>query len=216
MKTGAIVPGRVVGRHDARMATRNGPAVLLVRHGETEWSRDGRHTGRTDLPLTDAGRRHAEALGARLAGREFALVLTSPLQRARVTAAIVGLGDQAAVLEELREYDYGSYEGRRTVDIRNKRPGWDFWRDGTPDGESHAQVGARADRVIAQVIAAAGDVAIFAHGHFLRTLGARWMRLPPEAGGALALGTAALCDLGFERERRVVWSWNDTSHGGGR
>ena len=198
------------------MATRNGPAVLLVRHGETEWSRDGRHTGRTDLPLTDAGRRHAEALGARLAGREFALVLTSPLQRARVTAAIVGLGDQAEVLDELREYDYGSYEGRRTVDIRNERPGWDFWRDGTPDGESHAQVGARADRVIARVIEAAGDVAIFAHGHFLRTLGARWMRLPPEAGGALALGTAALCDLGFERERRVVWTWNDTSHGGGR
>ena len=166
------------------MATRHGPAVLLVRHGETEWSRDGRHTGRTDLPLTDAGRRHAEALGARLAGREFALVLTSPLQRARVTAAIVGLGDQAEVLDELREYDYGSYEGHRTVDIRNERPGW--------------------------------DVAIFAHGHFLRTLGARWMRLPPEAGGALALGTAALCDLGFERERRVVWTRNDTGHGGGR
>jgi broad specificity phosphatase PhoE len=206
----------MAGRHDARMATRNGPAVLLVRHGETEWSRDGRHTGRSDLALTDAGRRHAEALGARLAGREFALVLTSPLQRARKTAAIVGLGDQAEVLEELREYDYGCYEGRRTVDIRNERPGWDFWRDGTPDGESHAEVGARADRVIARVIEAAGDVAIFAHGHFLRTLGARWMRLPPEAGGALALGTAALCDLGFERERRVVWSWNDTSHGGGR
>jgi probable phosphoglycerate mutase len=198
------------------MATRNGAAVLLIRHGETEWSRDGRHTGSTDLPLTEEGRQHAEGLRTRLAGREFALVLTSPMQRARATAAIVGLGDQAEVLEDLREYDYGSYEGRRTADIREERPGWDFWLDGTPDGETHSEVGVRADRVIRRVLQAGGDVAVFAHGHLLRTLGARWMRLAPEAGGALALGTAALCDLGFERERRVVWTWNDTSHGGGR
>jgi broad specificity phosphatase PhoE len=175
-----------------------------------------------DVLLTGSSRRRSRPVSI-LGGRSWlshgpngGRVAGTALQRARVTAAIVGLGNQAEVLEELREYDYGSYEGRRTVDIRNERPGWDFWRDGTPDGESHAEVGARADRVIAQVIAAAGDVAIFAHGHFLRTLGARWMRLPPEAGGALALGTAALCDLGFERERRVVWTWNDTSHGGGR
>jgi broad specificity phosphatase PhoE len=198
------------------MATRNGPAILLIRHGETEWSRDGRHTGSTDLPLTEEGRRHAEALRGRLAGRKFALVLTSPLQRARDTAAIAGYGDQAEVFDDLREYAYGSYEGRRTVDIREERPGWDFWGDGTPDGETHAEAGARADHVIERLLAADGDVAVFAHGHFLRTLGARWMGQAPEVGGNLALGTAALCDLGFERERRVIWTWNDTSHGGGR
>ncbi len=194
------------------MATRSGPAVLLVRHGETEWSRSGQHTGRTDLPLTDAGERHARALGERLRGREFALVATSPLQRARRTCELAGLGEDAVVLDDLRELDYGSYEGRTTMEIREERPGWNIWQDGTPDGETLDEAGARADRVIARALEAGGDVALFAHGHMLRVLGARWIELPAQAGSGLALGTAALCDLGFERERRTLWGWNDTSH----
>jgi probable phosphoglycerate mutase len=189
---------------------RAGPAVLLIRHGETEWSRSGQHTSRTDVPLTDAGRALAEALGRRLAGRSFALVLTSPMRRARDTAALAGLGDGSEVTEDLHEVGYGSYEGRTTRAIREERPGWDLWRDGTPDGEPLDAAGGRADRVIARVLEAGGDVAIFAHGHILRVLGARWIGLPASAGGALGLDTAALCDLGFERERRVIWRWNDT------
>jgi len=194
------------------MARRSGPAILLVRHGETEWSRSGQHTGVTDIPLTDAGRRHAELLRSRLAQREFALVLTSPLQRARETARLAGLGERGEVMDELREFDYGDYEAITTAQIRETRPGWDLWRDGAPNGETVEAVGDRVDRVIDRALAAGGDVALFAHGHVLRVLGARWLELPPAVGGRLALGTAALCDLGFERERRVLWLWNDTSH----
>ena len=186
--------------------------VVLVRHGETEWSRSGQHTGTTDLPLLPEGEAQAREVAPKLAGREFALVLTSPMQRARRTAELAGFGDRAEPDDDLKERDYGVYEGRTTKEIRVERPGWDVWRDDCPGGETLEQLAARADRVIERALAAGGDVALFAHGHILRILGARWLDLPPALGGALALGTAALCDLGFERERRVLWLWNDTSH----
>jgi probable phosphoglycerate mutase len=186
--------------------------VVLVRHGETEWSSSGRHTGPTDVPLTDAGRDAARALGRRLAGRSFALVLTSPLARARDTCELAGLADRAEVDPDLCEWDYGDYEGLTTVEIREHRPGWSVWTGGVPNGETVAQVGARADRAIARVAAADGDVAVFAHGHFLRILTARWIGLAPDHGADLALSTAALCELGFEREHRAIWLWNDVSH----
>ncbi|HWT25365.1 MAG TPA: histidine phosphatase family protein [Solirubrobacteraceae bacterium] len=189
---------------------RSGPSILLIRHGETEWSRSGQHTSTSDVPLTEEGRARARALGARLAGRSFALVLTSPMIRARDTAALAGLGDRAEVTEDLHEVAYGSYEGRTTPEIRVERPGWDLWTDGTPDGEPLEAAGRRADRVLDRAAAAGGDVALVAHGHILRVLGARWIGLPAAGGGSLALDTAALCDLGFERERRVIWAWNDT------
>lgn len=198
-------------RDSARMA-RTGPAVLLVRHSETEWSRSGQHTSRTDLPLLDEGRPMAAALGRRLAGRAFELVLSSPLKRAWETAELTGLGDVVEATHDLLELGYGEYEGRTTADIRTERPGWDIWKDGSPGGESLADAAERVDRVIARAASADGDVALFAHGHILRILGARWLGLPPLAGGSLALSTASLCDLGFERERRVLWGWNDTSH----
>jgi len=191
---------------------RTGPAILLVRHSETEWSRSGQHTSRTDLPLLDEGRPMAAALGRRLAGRAFELVLSSPLKRAWETAELTGLGDVAEATDDLLELGYGEYEGRTTADIRTERPGWDIWKDGSPGGESLADAAERVDRVIARAASADGDVALFAHGHILRILGARWLGLPPLAGGSLALSTASLCDLGFERERRVLWGWNDTSH----
>jgi broad specificity phosphatase PhoE len=187
---------------------RQGPALVLIRHGETEWSRTGQHTSRTDVPLTEAGRARAIALGERLAGRRFALVLTSPMRRARDTAELAGLATGAEIVEDLHEVQYGSYEGRTTPEIREERPAWDLWRDGTPDGEPLEAAGERADRVIARALAAQGDVALVAHGHILRVLGARWIGLPATAGGALGLDTAALCELGFERERRVIWHWN--------
>jgi broad specificity phosphatase PhoE len=186
--------------------------IVLVRHGETEWSASGRHTSFTDVDLTEAGRRAAEALGARLAGRDFALVLTSPRRRARDTCELAGFGDRAEVDDDLVEWDYGSYEGLTTPQIRESVPGWTVFDAPTPGGETAAQVGARTDRVLARAQAADGDVALFAHGHLLRVLAARWIGLPPEAGALLALGTAAVCELGFERERHVLWLWNDTSH----
>lgn len=194
------------------MAHRAGPAVLLVRHGETEWSLSGQHTGTTDIPLTDNGRKQAELLRPRLAERDFALVLTSPLGRARETCELAGVGTRAEVDPDLTEYDYGAYEAITTKEIRQERPGWYLWRDGCPDGEMPEQAGARADRLIERALAAGGDVALFAHGHILRVIGARWLELPPAAAGRLALGTAALCDLGFERDNQVLWLWNDTGH----
>jgi broad specificity phosphatase PhoE len=186
--------------------------VVLARHGETEWSASGKHTSVTDVPLLESGRRDARLLGERLAGRSFALVLTSPRARARDTCALAGLGDGAVVDEDLVEVDYGAYEGRTTPEIREERPGWSVWDGGAPGGETVEQVGVRADRVIARCLAADGDVALFAHGHFLRILGARWMELDAVVGGNLGLSTGSLCELGFERERRVIWVWNDTSH----
>jgi probable phosphoglycerate mutase len=185
-----------------------GPTIVLVRHGATEWSAAGKHTGRTDVPLSDAGRRDADRLRDRLAGHEFALVLCSPLRRARETAERAGLGDRAEIMDDLREFDYGSYEGRTTPEIREERPGWSVWRDGSPGGERPDDVGERADRAIARVLEAGGDVAVFAHGHLLRVLGARWVELPAAYGGHFALGTGAVCELGYERERRAIWLWN--------
>jgi probable phosphoglycerate mutase len=182
--------------------------VALVRHGATEWSRDGRHTGRTDLPLLDDGRREAEAIGRLLAGRSFALVLVSPLERARETCRLAGFGDRAEVEPDLREWDYGAYEGITTQEIRESVPGWTVWTHRVPDGETIAQVAARAERVIARARAAGGDVALFAHAHILRVLTARWCELPPEEGRRFPLGTGTLSVLGFEREYTGVRLWN--------
>jgi broad specificity phosphatase PhoE len=187
---------------------RTGPSVFLARHGETEWSATGKHTSHTDVELTEDGKRAARALGERLAGREYALVLTSPMQRARETCALAGLGDRAEVEPDLLEFEYGDFEGLTTPEIRERFPGWDLWHDGCPGGENAWEVGERADRVIRRAMFAGGDVAMFAHGHLLRVLGARWIGLGPDCGGLLGLDTAALCELGRERERRVLWRWN--------
>jgi broad specificity phosphatase PhoE len=188
------------------------PEIVLVRHGETEWSRAGKHTGRTDVPLTDAGREQASALGATLRGRDYALVLTSPLSRARDTCQLAGLGDVAHARADLEEWDYGAYEGRTTAEIREERPGWSLWGDGVPEGETAAEVGARADRVVVELRAAEGDAAVFAHGHLLRVLAARWLGLEPSAGRFLALDTATISVLGYEREIAVVRRWNSAPH----
>jgi broad specificity phosphatase PhoE len=188
----------------------SGGEVVLVRHGETEWSRTGKHTGRTDVELTEQGRRQAEALGAVLSGRRFAVVLTSPLRRASETCRLAGYGDVAVVRDELREWDYGVYEGRKTVEIREERPGWTLWRDGVPEGETADEVGGRADRVIAELRSLEGDAAVFAHGHVLRVLGARWIGLEATAGRLFALDTATVCVLGYERETAVLRVWNAT------
>ncbi len=182
--------------------------VVLVRHGQTEWSLSGQHTGTTDMPLTEEGRRHAQGLGARLEGREFARILSSPLSRALETCQLAGLGDRAETTDDLREWDYGEYEGRRTVDIREERPGWGLWKDGVPGGETVDEVGRRADRVIEAARSAEGDVALFAHGHILRIIGARWIGLPPDHGALLALSTASISVLGWERETAVIERWN--------
>jgi broad specificity phosphatase PhoE len=186
--------------------------VVLARHGETEWSLSGRHTGRTDVPLTENGVRHAKALGRRLAGRSFDAVFTSPMSRARETCRLAGFVDDAQVRDELLEWDYGEYEGVTTAEIREQRPDWLLWRDGCPGGETAAEVGARVDRLIAELRSIDGDVALFAHGHVLRVLAARWAELPPERGGALYLSTATLSILGYEREVPVIRLWNDSSH----
>ena len=185
------------------------PQVTLVRHGETEWSRDGRHTGRTDVPLTEHGREQAEAVGAALRDRDFALVLTSPLGRALDTCRLVGFGDRAEQRNDLMEWDYGAYEGRTTSEIREERPGWDLWRDGVPEGETIGQVGERVDRVLDEVRAADGDALLFAHGHVLRILTARWLGLEPDAGRLFALDPATLSTLGYERETAVIERWNE-------
>jgi probable phosphoglycerate mutase len=184
--------------------------IVLVRHGQTEWSASGKHTSTTDVPLTEEGRRAAGALTLR--DREFALVLTSPRRRARETCELAGLSGE--IDDDLAEFAYGEYEGLTTKEIRERRPRWSLWTDGAPGGETPDQVGARVDRVIARALAADGDVALFAHGHVLRVLAARWLELPPARGGSFALDTAAVCELGFERETRVVWKWNLTRPGG--
>jgi len=182
--------------------------VVLVRHGETEWSRDGRHTGRTDIPLTTQGRQQAEALRAPLHAWQFALVLSSPLQRALETCRLAGYGTDAQVRPELMEWDYGRYEGRTSRQILAENPGWSLWRDGGPDGETPADVGRRVDRVIREVRQTAGDVLIFAHGHVLRVLTARWLDEPPEGGRHYALQTATLSVLSYEHQDPVISRWN--------
>ena len=184
------------------------PEVVLVRHGETEWTREGKHTGRTDVPLTDHGRRQAQAVGAALQERQFALVLTSPLARAFETCRLAGFGDGAVLRDELREWDYGAYEGRRTVEIRKEVPGWTLWRDGVPEGETIDEVAARVDRVIAELRSLQRDALLFAHGHALRVLAARWLGLEPQAGALFALDPATISTLGYERETSVIRLWN--------
>jgi probable phosphoglycerate mutase len=181
--------------------------LTLVRHGETEWSRSGQHTGTTDVPLTEQGRTLATKLEAALRGQAYALVLTSPLSRARDTAAIAGFGD-AIVDDDLREWDYGEYEGLTTPQIRERRPGWFLWEDGVPGGETIKQVAARVDRVIAKVRAQDGDALLFAHGHLLRILSARWLDEDPGFGRHLVLSPATISVLGWEREAPAIEVWN--------
>jgi probable phosphoglycerate mutase len=182
--------------------------VVLIRHGATEWSQNGRHTGRTDIPLTDQGRACARELAPRVEEWQFSLVLVSPLQRARETADLVGLGAQAVVDDDLREWDYGDDEGRTTEQIRESDPGWTIFTGAVPHGETAEQVGARANRVIARADATQGAVALVAHGHILRVLTARWCSLPPTDGALFALDPSTLSVLGYEHETRVVHRWN--------
>jgi len=182
--------------------------VVVVRHGQTEWSVARRHTGRTDIPLTDGGRREAARLAAALAPRSFALVLTSPSRRATETCVLAGFAAVAHEDEDLLEWDYGEYEGRTTVDIRAERPGWSLWSDGAPGGEDAAAVRDRVDRVIARVRAAPGDALVFAHAHVLRVLAARWIDLPATGGARFALDPAQPSVLGYEREDAVIRQWN--------
>ena len=186
--------------------------VWLARHGETEWARLGRHTGRTDVPLTDTGRTQAAALGRRLAGHAFGLVLTSPLSRAAETTAIAGFGDVAVADPDLREWDYGELEGRLTEDIREEYPGWTIWRGPWPGGETLDEVAARADHVLERIASAQGDVLVVSHGHLLRVLAARWLGLAPTSGGLFALGTATISVLGHDRETPVIEVWNEACH----
>lgn len=188
---------------------------MLLRHGETDWSRLGRHTGVTDRPLTEEGARRAAALGPVLAGRDFELVLSSPRQRAVRTAELAGFGGRIETTEDLAEFDYGAYEGLTSVEIEDRRPGWDLWRDGVPPGdtpgETAAQVRARVDRVIARaqrVLDEGYDVLAVAHGHVLRALAAAWIGLPADGGSRFVLSTAGLAELGHEHGNRVVDRWN--------
>jgi probable phosphoglycerate mutase len=199
--------------------TKPQPQLWLIRHGETEWSLSGAHTGRTDLPLTPTGEKRAQAIGQYLNARPFALVLVSPLQRARETCRLAGYAQSCTIDENLREWDYGDYEGRSTNEIRADRPGWNLWQDGVPNGEKVEQVAERALRVINRTLFAGkdaanqdapADCALFAHGHILRILTACWLRLPPTAGSLFGLDTATVSILGWERDTRVIRLWNRT------
>jgi broad specificity phosphatase PhoE len=192
------------------------PIVCLARHGETEWSLTGQHTGLTDLPLTQRGERNAKQLGKRIRGMNFAEVFTSPLKRAADTCRLAGFGDRAETMPDLVEWNYGDYEGRRTADILVERPDWDLFRDGCPHGESPATIGARADRVVSKLRAATGDVLVFSSGHFLRVLTARWLGMESAAGRYFLLSTASFSKLGYEHNlsQPVIRLWNDSSHVG--
>jgi broad specificity phosphatase PhoE len=187
--------------------------VWLVRHGATEWSQQGRHTGRSDIPLDDLGRRQAEVLRTRLASHAFALVLSSPLQRAVETARLAGL-DGAELDPDLVEWNYGEYDGLTSGQIRKRDPDWSLWSTGGPGGEAPAEVGRRADRVVARLRQATGDVLVFSHGHFLRVLTSRWLGLEPSTGRYFYLGTAGVGVLGYEHDRPVVRAWNLSADGG--
>jgi broad specificity phosphatase PhoE len=182
--------------------------VFLIRHGETEWSLNGRHTGISDIPLTEKGRQVARLWQPYAGARKFALVLSSPLQRARETCELAGLAGQAQIEDDLREWNYGEYEGRTPQQIRAAQPGWLIFRDGCPGGESPDEVATRVDRVITRIRAATGDVAIFAHGHLLRVFGARWLELPACAGSHFLLETATLCVLSSYHAVPAVKRWN--------
>jgi probable phosphoglycerate mutase len=187
--------------------------LVCIRHGETVWSRDGRHTGRTDIPLTDRGREAARALAGPLGAHRFTRVLVSPLQRARETCALAGLGAHEELCPALMEWDYGGYEGLTSAQIHERRPDWVLWRDGCPGGEMPADVGARADAVIAEVGGLDGDVALVAHGHLLRVLAARWVAQPPSFGARLLLDTAAVSVLDAEHGVRALRHWNESRPG---
>jgi probable phosphoglycerate mutase len=191
------------------MAVLPRPSLLLIRHGETEWSRSGQHTSRTDLPLTDVGEAQARALRPLVAGRPFALVLASPMRRALRTAELAGLPDPV-IDPDLKEWDYGTCEGKTTAEIRAERPGWTVWTHRCPEGETIEQVADRADRVIARVRQCPpGSIAVVvAHGHILRVLATRWLETHPQAGRWLALGTASVSELGSEHECPVIQRWN--------
>lgn len=193
------------------------PVVYLARHGETAWSLSGQHTGTTDLPLTERGERNARRLAERLNGVSFAKVLTSPLKRAARTCELAGFGAAAEVDRDLVEWNYGQYEGRRTTEIQRERPEWNLFRDGCPGGESPAEIGRRAGRVIARVRAMEGNVLLFSSGHFLRVLAARWLGLEPRAGAYFVLSTASVSVLGYEHNlaEPAIRLWNDTRHGVG-
>jgi probable phosphoglycerate mutase len=190
------------------------PSIYLARHGETAWSLSSQHTGLTDIPLTPRGEDNARRLGQRLAWLTFIRVFTSPLQRARRTCELAGFGDRAEVDPDLVEWNYGDYEGKTTSEIRQVRPDWQLFRDGCPGGEGLAQVGARADRVIARLRGVGADVLVFSSGHFLRVLAARWLGLDAGLGRCFYLGTAALSVLGYEHglEDPVLRLWNDDHH----
>jgi broad specificity phosphatase PhoE len=191
----------------------NLPIVALARHGETEWSLTGQHTGLTDLPLTERGEQNARQLGVRLRGMPFDRVLTSPLRRAADTCRLAGFADRAEVVPELVEWNYGDYEGRRTVEIRQQRPDWDLFRDGCPGGENPDDVGRRADLVIAKIRSATGNVLVFSSGHFLRVFTSRWIAAAPAMGRHLALSTASLSIVGYDHNltEPVIRLWNDTN-----
>lgn len=197
---------------DDRDDVRDDVRVVLVRHGETEWSRSRQHTGRTDIPLTAAGRVQAARLGPRLQDEKFALVLTSPLSRAAETCELAGFGAVAERDDDLLEWDYGDYEGKRTADIRTQRPGWLIWNDGVPGGERLGNVAARADRVIDRARAAGGPVLLFAHAHLLRILATCWLGVHPKVAGQLVLSAASISILGEEHGTPAILHWNDTTH----
>ena len=190
------------------------PAIYLARHGETAWTVSGQHTGLSDIPLTERGERNARTLGERLRGRTFARVLTSPLQRARRTCELAGFCSAAAVDADLVEWNYGAYEGKTSAEIRKERPDWELFRDGAPGGESVADVGARADRVIDRLRAIDGDVLCCSSGHFLRVLAARWCGLDAAGGRCFTLSTATLSIVGYEHNLNepVIRLWNDGGH----
>ena len=191
------------------------PIVYAARHGETEWSLSGQHTGVTDLPLTERGEEAARKLGERLAGLRFARVFSSPLQRAKRTGELAGFGAQIEVLPEAIEWNYGRYEGVKTVDIQRERAGWDLFRDGAPGGETAADVGARADRVIRLIRDTDADVLLFSSAHFLRVFAARWLGLDPGHGRCFILGTTGLNIFGYEHNNKdepVIRLWNETRH----
>ncbi|MDF0695065.1 histidine phosphatase family protein [Rhizobium sp. MC63] len=186
------------------------PEIYLVRHGETEWSRSGRHTGHSDIPLTAVGEAAARKLAERLSGPSFSAIWSSPSARARKTCALAGFGSGAVIRDDLAEWDYGAYEGITTKEILAKRPGWQLFRDGCPNGETAADVGARADAVIQALRQVAGSILIFSSSHFLRVLAARWLGLPPEGGAHFVLDTASISVLGYEHDltEPVVRRWN--------
>jgi probable phosphoglycerate mutase len=183
-------------------------AIVLVRHGETEWSLTGQHTSGTDLDLTEKGRERARAIGRELEGRPFERIVSSPLRRALETCRLAGFGERVELDDDLREWDYGEYEGLTTPQIREQNPTWNLWRDGCPGGEQPHEVGERADRVLTRLREVPGGALVFAHGHILRVIAARWIELPVAGGARMALSAGAISELGFERETEVISRWN--------